>query len=244
MLVTDNINSTDNRHDVYKILSLHEHILRYPNPYIGSATNTRDKMWIYNNDTKQIVLEEIQYVPGLYKIINEIILNAYDHCLRDSICKIINITINRSNNTITVHNNGNGIPIQLHRLSKVYLPEMILSHPFTSTNDNHRGIGAKLTNIFSEHFTIETVDCVQKKKYVQTFSNNMKTVNPAQITDIDDVTEPYTKITFKPDLKFFGMNNLTDDIVKLFAKRAFDLTSNIKDVKIYFNDELIQATNV
>jgi DNA topoisomerase-2 len=82
---------------------------------------------------------------------------------------------------IRICNDGKGIPIQIHKHENMYVPEMLFGHLLTGSNfdDNQKrltggrhGYGAKLTNIFSKSFTVETVDA-RKKLCAQTWSNNM-----------------------------------------------------------------------
>merc|ERR1712225_126594 len=73
------------------------------------------------------------------------------------------------------------------------------------------GYGAKLANIFSTSFAIETCDGHRKKRYRQTFSNNM-TVKHAPIITTCSHLENWTSVTFKPDLERFGMSCLDEDI--------------------------------
>ena len=243
------LDCVDNK-PTYEKISLHEHILKKPEIYIGNTDSTEDKMWIHDSNTKRIIFTNVTIVSGLYKIVDELYLNAYDHCFRDTECKTIKISIDRINNTITIFNSGNGIPIQMHN-SGVYIPEMVFGHLLTSSNYDHivatrGGYGAKLANIFSKEFIVETVDKTHNKKYVQRFSDNMRIVNPALITDIDESVEPYTKIILKPDLNIFGLDKLTDDMVKLFEKRAFDLAvcTFRNGVKVFLNDELIKIESI
>lgn len=98
------------------------------------------------------------------------------------------------------------------------------------------GYGAKLANIFSSKFTVETVD-KENGKYIQHFSNNMNDMQPPIITSAKGLSE-YTKITFSPDLQKFGMESLEDDTIGLMMKRVYDL-AGITKVKVYLNDELI-----
>ena len=103
------------------------------------------------------------------------------------------------------------------------------------------GYGAKLTNIFSEEFTVESVDRKQKLLYKQTWRNNMELKEKPEITSYKG--DPYTKITFKPDYKRFGLDGMTDDLYNIFTKRVYDcalwfsgnmkieLETKIKEVK-------------
>lgn len=73
-------------------------------------------------------------------------------------------------------NNGKGLPVEIHAKELVYVPEMIFGHLLTSSNYNdsekkttggRNGYGAKLANIFSTQFVIETADGERRKKYKQ-----------------------------------------------------------------------------
>lgn len=68
---------------------------------------------------------EISYVPGLYKIYDEILVNAADNYQRDPSMNMIKIDIKPDENKISVWNNGKGIPIQMHKDQNCYVPEMI-----------------------------------------------------------------------------------------------------------------------
>ena len=56
-----------------------QHILDNPDTYIGSVENVDANMWVYNNDTNRIEFKEIEYIPGLYKLFDEGIVNCRDH---------------------------------------------------------------------------------------------------------------------------------------------------------------------
>ena len=100
-----------------------------------------------------------------------------------NLVKNIKVNINEETGEISVFNDGDGIPIQIHTKEKIWIPELIFGHLLTSSNYSEtkkikhvggkNGYGAKLTNIFSTKFIIETVCSYSKKKYIQTFQNNM-----------------------------------------------------------------------
>jgi DNA topoisomerase-2 len=73
-----------------------------------------------------------------------------------------------------------------------------------ATKGGRHGYGAKLTNIFSKSFTIETVDAKKRLRYQQTWSDNMSKSSPPEITPIDAGIEDYTCITFVPDMARLG----------------------------------------
>ncbi len=84
------------------------------------------------------------------------------------------------------------------------------------------GYGAKLANIYSTEFVVETADTTTKKKYRQVFSNNMGRKMAPKITE-NKANAEFTKISFKPDFARFNMpDGLDDDTEALLIKRVYD----------------------
>ena len=101
----------------------------------------------------------------MYKIFDEVLVNAADNKQRDKKMDTIRIDIDKEKNEIKVYNNGKGIPIVQHKDEKMFVPTMIFGHLLTSSNFNdeeekttggRNGFGAKLCNVFSKKFTVET----------------------------------------------------------------------------------------
>lgn len=230
-----------------------EHVLKKPNMYIGSTEVDQYDMWIITD--QQVQKKKVNYIPGLFKIFDEIVDNSSDHYFRlkrlaaegkdVSLVKDIKVTIDKETGVITVFNSGDGIDIVKHPQHDIYIPELVFGNLMTSTNftDDNRvgvgtnGLGASLTNIFSEWFEVETVDANHKLLYIQRFENNMTVVNAPDIKK--STKKPYTIIRFKPDYKRFGnLASLSDDMYEILKKRTYDLCAvTDKDVNIYFNGE-------
>ena len=160
----------------------------------------------------------------------------------------VKVSVDPENNTISVFNNGRGIPIEIHSTEKVYIPELIFGHLLSSSNydddekkltGGRNGYGAKLANIYSTEFTIDTADKNTAQRYVQTWSDNMSKMGKAKITK-NGKKDEYTRVTFKPDLKRFGMDSIDEDTIALLKKRVYDLAGTTKDVKVFLNDERIK----
>ena len=64
-------------------------------------------------------MREVSFVPGLYKIFDEILVNAADNKQRDKNMNEIRIIIDREKGEISVWNNGRGIPIEIHEVGIV-----------------------------------------------------------------------------------------------------------------------------
>jgi DNA topoisomerase II len=242
--------------DKYKKHELRDHIYEIPDTYIGSVSLTQLKTYIFDDASKRMVEKELEYVPGLYKIYDEVLVNALDQSMRLKAeiakggkdvksLKTIRINVNKETGTIEVMNDGDGIDIEKHeQYNNIWIPELIFGELLTSTNYNQEeeklwggknGYGAKLANIFSTEFIVETVDHRREKHFTQRFYDNMKKRDPAKIKAAKKL--PYTKITFTPDYNRFGLKKLTDDMYELFKKRAYDACATTDPtVSVYFND--------
>ena len=104
---------------IYQKKTQLEHILLRPDTYIGSTEPTTQPMFVLNSDTGRIVERTVTYTPGLYKIFDEILVNAADNKQRDPNMDRMDVTINPEDNTISVKNNGKGIPVEMHKEHKV-----------------------------------------------------------------------------------------------------------------------------
>ncbi|KAF9056399.1 DNA topoisomerase [Panaeolus papilionaceus] len=234
--------------ETYTKLSQLEHILKRPDSYIGSVETITQAMWTFDSDTKRMLHREVKYVPGFFKIVDEILVNAADNKINDSSMDTLKVNIDTRENTISVFNNGRGIPIEIHSQEKIYIPELIFGHLLSSSNydddekkltGGRNGYGAKLANIYSHEFTVETADKNTQQKYKQTWTNNMGTCGKAKITK-NAKGEEYTRITFKPDLKRFGMDYIDEDTAGLLRKRVYDMAGTVKDVKVFLDDERLK----
>lgn len=231
-----------------------EHIYDIPDTYIGSIEPCIQNMWVLSDS--KMIQKEITFIPGFFKIFDEILVNAIDHKQRDPNVKNIKVEFHRGMSEISVYNDGNGLDVEIHPVHKKYIPEMLFGELLTSTNyekdvkrvtGGKNGYGAKLTNIFSKRFVIETVDAERKKKYVQEFEENMSVRHEPKITKCS--TKPYTKITFVPDYNKFKLDvngdGITDDIYLLFEKRVYDVTAvTPDDLNVYFNGEKIKIKSL
>lgn len=168
-----------------------------PDTYVGSTEFQDQQMWVCPGDHTTQVFEQriIKYVPALYKIFDEILVNAADNfsvreyslmrvelnlpppslSQRDKRMKRLEVVIDPSKNLISILNDGKGIPVQIHKEYNIFVPELIFGHLLTSSNYNdaekkvtggRNGYGAKLTNIFSTKFIVETADSKQKKSEI------------------------------------------------------------------------------
>ena len=232
--------------DTYKKFTPIEHVLARPGMYIGEISTTESNQWILDTKTERIIEKIVKWNPGIYKIFDEIITNASDECQRSALVK--NIKVEIVDNTISVMNDGSGVPIEIHKDHGIYVPELIFGNLLSSSNydDSKKrttgglnGLGAKLTNIYSTEFIIETVSSGQK--YVQVFKNNMSVIEKPVITKTK--SKEYTKITFTPDFSKFKLKSLSQySTLDILKKRVFDISAiTPKNVSIFFNSDKINC---
>lgn len=102
--------------DRYQKISHIEHILLRPDTYIGSIEFQETEMWVYNSEADQMEHRKVNCVPGLYKIFDEVLVNAADNKQNDKNMDEIRVTVDRESGEISVWNNGRGIPIEIHKV--------------------------------------------------------------------------------------------------------------------------------
>ena len=240
-----------------------QHILDAPDTYVGSVETVDSHVWIYDSDTGRIHEKNICYIPALFKLFDEGIVNCRDHVVRmlqaidnnvPNSVPVSNIDISvLEDGTIIMTNDGNGIDVAEHPEYKIWIPELIFGHLRTSTNydksekkivGGKNGFGFKLVLIWSTEGSVETVDHIRGLKYVQHFHNNLDVIDKPIITKVAKSAKPYTKITFKPDYARLGISGLSKDMVALLKKRVYDIAAiTDKDIKVKYNSVQVPIKN-
>lgn len=231
--------------ETYQMLSHHEHVLKRPDMYIGSVIRQKQLAWTFN---EKIQKKQVEFTPGLLKIVDEAVSNAIDHAERHSSVTKIKIDVSLETGEISVFNDGPGVPVVLHS-NMMYVPEMIFGNLMSGSNFDdtesrtgagRNGLGITLTNIFSKKFKIETIDAQNAKKFTQVFSNNMK--EKCKPKTVDCSSKSYTRVIFTPDYQKFGMDGLEQDTFDLLKRRAYEcIVCTNKNVSVYFNGEKLSG---
>lgn len=230
--------------NIYKKLEHKEHILELPDTYIGSVERHNDDLYVLIDESGEPKIERrsVEWVPGLANIFDEILVNVTDQWTRLNGLKgrgikrltKIDVNIDQESGEISIRNNGDGIDAKIIEAHGMYPVELIFGELLTSTNYNKaedkvvggkNGYGAKLTNIYSKYFRVESVDRYRKRRVTVEYHNNMRRMGDVLV---DDYTgEPYTCVTFRPDYGRFGgegsgLTGLTDDMFQIMKKRVYD----------------------
>ena len=241
---------------VYKKHTHREHILELPDTYVGSVETIDDSRWVYNTENGKMEYKNLKFNPGLYKIFDEVLVNARDAMVRSGNVKHIDVSCVFENDVfvITVKNDGDGIPIEIHKETGVYAPELIFGHLLTSGNYNKEeekivggknGYGAKLANIFSTRFLVETLSPASGKCYSQTWTKNMSVCEKPTIKKSSS-SKGYVNISFSPDTSrfsgAFNENTIIEDMEKVFHTRVLEIAAMAgKDIKVSYNSSEIKT---
>lgn len=228
------------------------HILLRPDTYVGSTRLRKSAEFIYKDG--KIQKEIISMSPGLLRVFVEILSNAIDNCMRSektkTPCKSIKVSI--EDDIISIWNDGEVIPIEMHEEEKCYNHSLIFGQLLTGSNyddekerteSGRNGYGSKLTNAFSEEFTVEGCDPTNMKHLTQTWTNNMKNTD-GPLVKASKLKKGYTKVTWKLDFSRFGLKDgYTEDIIKLYTKYVMD-TAMLCSCDVYLNGEILKCASL
>lgn len=228
----------------YQVLDEIEHIRKRTGMYAGSTSLQSSQEWILNTKTQKMEKKEISYIPALIKIFSEILDNAIDEGKRAS--TVLNqIRIEVKNDTISIQDNGRGIPVLIHEQTGTYIAETVFSNLRAGSNFNDdedqsligtNGVGSTLTNVLSTEFHIESCDGTKMLK--QDFWNGMRERSEPEIHSSN---KHGTKVTFTPDYEFFRLLcGLDKDHISKIYKKVIDAAASNLEIKFYFNGELIK----
>ena len=227
----------------YQEMSEREHILERSGMWIGSNKEEEAQMFLYNRDTAKMELKDVTYIPGMLKLVDEIISNSCDEYRRKDNLGLnkIEVSVALNGTMLSVYDNG-GIPVVKHKTAGCYVPEFIFGRLRTSSNYDDtedrnvvgtNGVGSSLSNVFSKSFIVETAD--KKNSIAIKWHNNMEEC-------IDHGTpkktkEHFTKTTFELDFSRFDTQNkfYTEEFVEILHKRCIDAAVANPGIEVIFN---------
>lgn len=219
-------------------LDQRQHILLRPNMYIGATTTQAF------NDYVDGQLTELNYIPALVKIINEIIDNSVDIAIKTDFkgCNAIEVKIN--DDSVEVIDNGTGIPITKNDKG-IFLPKVCWGTALSGSNfsdDNHvqigtNGIGSYCTNVWSKKFIGISDD--GKYRYRVTFTDNASKSEEA----LSESRSHGVGVKFYPDLERFNIDKISDTIKSVIKQRIINLNLCFPKIKFKFNGKQINVDN-
>lgn len=226
-----------------KKLTEREHILTRPTMYIGAVDLTTSNEYILSDD--KIEYKEVKYVPGLIKIINEIIDNSVDVAIKTNFKSSNEISVKITSDEVQVQDNGTGIPIKQNEDGH-YLPELCWNHARAGSNfddDKNRtqigmnGVGSYATACFSKKFIGNTDDGINN--YTITIKDNASSFTEK----LDKTKSQGTTVKFYPDLEKFGLKEIDETHISIIKQRLINLSMTFPDITFKFNGKKININS-
>ena len=226
------------------------HILIRPDMYVGSKLFQSTDELVYAHNS--LTVKPVSVSFALLRCFVEILSNAVDNHQRRAIKHpMTTIRVVITPEVCSVWNDGDGIPIVRNVEENLYNHTLIFGHLLSGSNyddtqqrltSGRNGLGAKLTNVFSQRFEVEGVDTTNGFKFKQVWENNMRIVHEPEITPITPSQHhEYTKVTWTPDFEQFGITQLSQDMVDLYSRYVVD-AAMITGLQVYLNDHLLMTS--
>jgi DNA gyrase subunit B len=190
-----------------------------------TAVRKRPSMYIGNVD-----------VEGLHRLVYEVVDNSVDEALA-GYCDFIKVSIH-TDNSVTVDDNGRGIPVGIHKTEKIPAVEVVMTklhaggkfdHDSYKVSGGLHGVGVSVVNALSGFVELEIRS--GGKVYYQSYEKGNST-SPVKV--IGKTKKRGTKLHFRPDGEIFKTTDFSFDII---SQRLRELAFLNKRLRIVLDDE-------
>src|SRR6056297_2252218 len=175
-------------------------------------------------------------VEGLHHLVYEVVDNSIDEAMA-GFCDNIYVRIH-SDNTVSVEDNGRGIPVGIHEKENAPAVEVVLTklhaggkfdNNFYKVSGGLNGVGISVVNALSSFLEVHVYK--EGRIYQQTYKKGKKT---SELAEIGQTDKTGTRITFRPDTGILNTDNFNFDIL---SRRLRELAFLNKGIQITLEDE-------
>lgn len=225
-----------------------EHLLLRPNMYIGSIQYTETNGFLFNTETSKFEYKLYSFIPGIIKIVMEVLDNAIDEYIRTNGKHSNKIDIIVEDSTIKIQDNGRGVPVDIVENLKISQLELAFTHAKAGSNFNDEdrqtlgmnGFGAFCTNVFSKYFKITSQ--TPSKKGVLICEDNLSKKS-CKITN-NNSPRTGTIVEFTPDFKKFNIEKFDDVHKNLIYQRLIHLAVCYPNIQFKFNGTTLKFNTI
>lgn len=233
-----------NKTEQFKILTPRMHVRERIGMYMGSSSKEEVERFVLGTWKKST------YVPALSKMVDEILDNSIDEAIRTNFKYANKINVSIKDNTITVSDNGRGIPQDniFDEVTGTHIKRPVAAwtkvNAGTSFDDDRvtigtNGVGSAATNFLSSKFVGKT--WTDGKMVQVSCKNGGETIDVKESNKMESGTE----VVFIPDFALFEVDNLQDlDTIELIEDRLIGLQMAFPEIVFSFNNKRIKVSNL
>ncbi|NIA30526.1 MAG: DNA gyrase subunit B, partial [Actinobacteria bacterium] len=180
---------------------------------------------------------------GLHHLVYEVVDNSVDEALAGHCSKII-VTLNKDG-SVTVEDNGRGIPVDMHKVEKKPALEVVMTVLHAGgkfdkgsykVSGGLHGVGVSVVNALSAHLIAEVKR--DKKIYRQRYEHG---ITKSKLEVVGKSRETGTRITFFPDPEIFSIIKIEYDII---TERLRELAYLNRNLEIIIKDERLEEPRI
>lgn len=222
-----------------------QHVRMRTQIYLGSMHPTTFTIPLLSES--KLVVDEVTFIPAVYKAIGEVVDNSLDEFSQlSSKIKLLKINAVPETGTYTISDNGRGIPIEKKSevvgktVKDIWTPELALARlragrNFTDDKEvgviGQNGVGAACTNFCSSEFEVNVKR--NNKHYYQKFVDGANKASKPTIVDVTSKSTG-TEVSFQLDPLVFKNISLPDNLIR---NRAIEIALTNPDITVEYNNE-------
>lgn len=226
------------------------HVRNRAEMYMDSIRPVTTIQKVFNSELDKIVDREITYVPGLNKVISEILDNSIDAAIRSNFKVGNKIKVKLDSVRIEICDNGTGIDVD----SLGYITAYQKLKAGSNFSDKDRktvglnGVGAGITLFTSTYMKVTSVEVNGKRGVFEYHNESGEKANEDALNNIKHKEDIAPKsishgvtVEWTPDLEFFHSTEISQEQIDLVYTRLINLAYTFPQIEFQFNGKIVKA---